>query len=160
MALALGFKIRHLSDLDCEISVSLNRINREVSGYENHGREAAEVLRPSVLLAASELASKVLWQRHLHPQFERLTLNSIHCRFLKGADKSVRVRTNLNEVDRERLLRKLRIGEGGECDMPVVVVDSQDQQVASINCVWSFMTSRPGALPLTSPDISNEEKKS
>ena len=136
MTLALGFSVRHLTDLNSEILVSANRINQETTGF----------LKAAVLVAAGEFGSKLLWQRHVDPRFDQLTLNSIHCRFLKPAVTKVKVRTEMSEADRERLLRKVRAGETIEYDMPVIILDSNDQQVASMSCVWNLKNLRPAAL--------------
>jgi hypothetical protein len=136
MSLALGFRVHHLTDLNSEVILSGNRLNQETAG----------VLKAAVILAAAEFASKVLWARHLDPQFDQLQLASIHGRFLKPAIAPLTLRTEMKEVDRERLFRKLRLGEPVEFEMPIIVLDSQDQQVASVSCIWNLKTLRPAVL--------------
>lgn len=136
LTVALGLKVHHLNDLSVEVEVPLNRMNRNESGH----------LRSSVLLAAGELASKLVWARHLDPRLDELNLGAVHCRFLKQAAGNVKVRSGLGENDRERWLRKLRVGESSDVDMAVIFVDERDQQIASMNCVWNLKPLRPVAL--------------
>ncbi len=133
--MALGLNVKALSDINVEVEVPLTPLNSE-SGQ----------MRPSALIAAGEFASRVLWQRHLTPGLEELTLKSVHCRFLKPALSSIRARAEILEPERERILRKIRAGEEAEYEMPVVFIDSKDQQVTNLNCIWGLKPLRPVAL--------------
>jgi uncharacterized protein DUF4442 len=136
LTLALGLKVNRLSDLDAEVEVPLNRLTRNESGE----------IHTSALLGAGEFAAKILWQRHLRRGFEEMHLVSIHGRFFKGAESAVKVRTQLHEGERERVLRKIHSGDNTEFDMPLIYIDKKDQHVASVNCVWSFKPLKPPAL--------------
>jgi hypothetical protein len=136
LTVALGLKVRSLNDLHSEIEVPLNRFTRNESGE----------IQSSVILAAGEFASKVLWQRHLNPDLEVMRLDSIHCRFLRPALTAAKARTELAEPEREKILRRLKSGEEADCEMSVVFVDHKDQQVAALNCVWRLRPQRRLAL--------------
>jgi hypothetical protein len=130
---AMGFKINALTDLNAEIEVPLTRINKSENG----------ALHTSVLIAAGEQVTRVLWLRHLRKELEELRLDSIHCRFLKPGSTPVRVRTELGEPERERILRKLRAGGEADCEMAVIMTDEKDQQIAGLNCIWHLKPIRP-----------------
>jgi len=139
-ALALGLKVSLLSDLNVELEIPLTRLNRSESG----------LMRPSVLVAAGEWASRLLWRRHLVPQAgeqgESLILESMQCRFLKPVSAGVKVRAQLEEREREPMLRKIRSGSEAEHELPVIFFDENDQQIASFTGVWRIRPEGPKVL--------------
>jgi hypothetical protein len=128
LVVALGIKVNRLSDLDVEIQIGLNKFTKNELGQ----------MHPSVLLAAGEFASKLLWRRHIRENLEVISLNAIHGRFFKPCISVVKVRTELPEMERERALRKARSGEKVEFEMSLIYLDKKEQHVASVNCIWSI----------------------
>jgi hypothetical protein len=142
LALTLGLKINLLSDLVTEVEVPLLAWTKNDLGE----------LHPSLLLAAGEFTARLLWQRHLNPHREEIRLRSIQGQFLQPVISAARVRTELLEGERERILRKLRSSQGSfESEMSLVFLDKKDQNVATVNCVWEFISKpqgQPGQLQL------------
>jgi hypothetical protein len=126
---ALGLKVNLVSDGEVEVEIPFDPESQSTA-----------------LLFAGEFAAKMIWQRHLRPNLDELKLSSIHGRFLKPVKSAVRVRTQLPEMERERVLRKLRLGESQEFDMGLIYIDNNDQQVASVNVIWSLRPTNPMAL--------------
>jgi hypothetical protein len=135
-SLVMGFKIKVLDDISVEIEVPCTRQNRNEWGQ----------LQASVLLAAVEFASLMLWKRHLNPALDEIRLDSLQSQFLKPAYTTAHVRASLSEIEREKVLRKMRAGEEVTSELSAVITDEKDQTLASVNGMWGLRTLRPLAL--------------
>ncbi|MDZ4676006.1 MAG: DUF4442 domain-containing protein [Oligoflexia bacterium] len=136
LTLVMGFKVKLLTDTSVEVEIPYGRQNRNEVGQ----------LQSSVLIAAAEYASNMLWKRHLNPELDQVRLEALQSQFFKPAFSAVRVRASLGEIEREKVLRKIRSGEEVTCELSVVVTDEKDQTVASVNGHWILKTLRPLAL--------------
>jgi len=123
----MGFKVLNLSDCTVEIAVPFSRFNRSEAGD----------LRTSSVIAGGEFGSQLLLRRHVGVSSSaEMTLQSLQCQFQRPAVSEVRLRAELREGEREKVLRKIRLGEQIDYEMPVVCMDSRDQSVADLTFIW------------------------
>lgn len=120
VTVALLLRVIEISDLNAEVEITLPRYYT------------------STLITAGEFAAKLLWKRYLLTDVEEVFLSAIHGNFSKKPLSRIRVRAQLPEVERERVLRRLRAGHTGEIEMPIVCLDKKKQQVATVHFVFTL----------------------
>jgi acyl-coenzyme A thioesterase PaaI-like protein len=134
--LAFGFKINHLSDQDVEVEIPFSIQNKNEQG----------ALHTTVMLAAADYASRSLWLRHLKPEIESFSLESVRGDFLKEAFSKVSARAQLIEKDREIVLRKVRAGESTYFEMIISLTDLKKQNIGLVVCTWKVKLRGPLAI--------------
>jgi acyl-coenzyme A thioesterase PaaI-like protein len=136
-SVSLGLQLLELSDNRVAIRVPYARQNRDEYG----------ALVGSAILTAAEQASRLLWVRHLDAGSDRLRLAGVQAQFVRPAESAVHVSGSLSTVERDVVLRELRLGRETSHEMAVSVVDQKDQLVAQLNLNWMIKPMRPVALP-------------
>jgi hypothetical protein len=147
LTLAPFLRVNRLSDLEVEVEIPSNILTIDDEGN----------IRASALVAGGEFAARVFWTRHVRPSREKMSLSAIHGRFLKPVAGVVKVRTQISDVERERVLRKIRLGESVEFDMPLLYIDQKNQNIASINYIFNF---KPAGSMALGPGKNQKEEMS
>ena len=127
-SLALGLKVNTLTDLEVEVALPATRQNRNEAGF----------LSASALIAAGELAGRLLWHRHLQTRTEELNLDGLELQNLRPVDSRVHARASWVEAEREQIMRTARMGERTTYDMNILFTDARDQAVGELILKWSL----------------------
>ncbi|MBX3040223.1 MAG: DUF4442 domain-containing protein [Bdellovibrionaceae bacterium] len=119
----LGLRVARLSDTQVEIVVPTRTRNLNGAGH----------IHEAVLLATSSEASELLWKRHAPLGTFLIETKSAKVEVLREIKEEVRVRWELSETLREKVLSDLRQTRETETDADVRVVDDQEQIMAEVS---------------------------
>ena len=125
----MGVRILNLNEERAEIKLPHNWKNSQNIGGSVH---------VGALCTVSELASRLLWEKHLPPALTSAQIQRLEANFLRPAVRDVRAICHLPESDREALLFKLRSSSETLFDHTVQVYDSEEQLVAEVSVEWKF----------------------
>ncbi|HRO66406.1 MAG TPA: DUF4442 domain-containing protein [Pseudobdellovibrionaceae bacterium] len=119
----LGLRVARLSDTQVEIVIPTRTRNLNESGQ----------IHEAVLLAASAEACQLLWKRHAPLGTFRIETKSAKVEVLREVKEEARVRWELPETLREKVLSDLRQQREIEFEADVRIVDDQEQTLAEVS---------------------------
>ncbi len=119
----MGLRVARLTDHQIEVVIPLKARNLN----------EAQELHEAVLVGAGIEALKLLWERHSPLDTKiKIQIQKIETRLIEMSHRECRVRYELPEHTREKILSELRSQRASQVDAPILVFDDSEKRVAEM----------------------------